>query len=131
DQFFSSFLLLFLILAIFDKPNSGLVHYLKPIGVALIIFAVSICFAHNCGGAMNPIRDFPPRCFASIFWGQSLFKLHSYYFLIPLLAPLVGGPLGAIVYIFFIETHHYPASEPTIVCRCFKKLPTVPENGIC
>lgn len=108
DQFYSTFLLLFLILAVFDKPNSGLIHYLKPMGVAIIILAVSACFSFNCGGAMNPIRDFPPRIFAAMLWGARVFRIHDYYFLIPIFAPLTGGPLGAVIYIALIETHHYP-----------------------
>ena len=113
DQLFSTFLLLFLILSIMDRPNAGLIHHLKPVGVSLIIFAVGICFSYNAGGAMNPIRDFPPRCFAALFWGSELFRVHYYYFWIPIIGPLIGAPLGAFVYTFFIETHHYPASNPT------------------
>lgn len=117
DQLFSTFLLQFLILAIMDRPNAGLVHYLKPVGVSLIIFAVSVCFAYNAGGAMNPIRDFPPRCFAAILWGPELFGLHDYYFWIPIIGPLVGAPFGALLYTFFIETHHYPSSNPSFDSR--------------
>ena len=113
DQLFSTLLLQFLIMSIMDRPNAGLIHHLKPVGVSLIIFAVSTCFSYNSGGAMNPIRDFPPRCFTAILYGSSVFQIHDYYFWIPIIGPLIGAPIGAFLYIFFIETHHYPASNPS------------------
>ena len=112
DQFWSTFLLQFLILAIVDRANTGLIDYLRPMGVALIIFSLGVCFSYNCGGAANPIRDFPPRCFAAFLWGPELFRVHDYYFWVPLVAPFLGAPIGAISYVFFIETHNYPASKP-------------------
>ena len=30
------------------------------------------------------------------------------FFWIPILMPLIGGPIGAIVYQFFIELYHHP-----------------------
>ena len=114
DQFFSAFLLQFLILAVVDRPNSGLIEYLRPIGVGLIIFMLGVSFSYNCGGAANPIRDFPPRCFAAFIWGAEIFRVHDYYFWVPVIAPLLGAPLGALTYVFFIETHHYPAEKPVL-----------------
>ena len=114
DQFFSTFLLQFLILAIGDRPNTGLIDYLRPVGVGLIIFALGVSFSYNCGGAANPIRDFPPRCFAAIIWGAGVFRVHDYYFWVPVIAPLLGAPIGALTYVFFIETHSYPANKPDL-----------------
>ena len=114
DQLFSAFLLQFLILAIVDRPNTGLIEYLRPVGVGLIVFALGVSFSYNCGGAANPIRDFPPRCFTAIIWGAGVFRVHDYYFWVPLVAPLVGAPLGAVTYVFFLETHNYPANKPIV-----------------
>ncbi|KAI6650959.1 Aquaporin-9-like [Oopsacas minuta] len=113
DQLFSTLLLQFLILSIMDRPNAGLVHHLKPVGVSLIVFAVGVCFSYNAGLAMNPIRDFPPRCFAAIIFGSDIFRIHNYYFWIPIIGPMIGAPIGAFIYIFFIETHHYPGYNPS------------------
>ena len=115
DQFWSTFLFLFLILASFDRPNIGVPHSFKPISVGLIVFALSVAFGYNCGGGVNPIRDFPPRCFVAIMWGADVFKVHDYYFFIPIFAPILGGTVGTIAYAFFIETHHYPASKPLLI----------------
>uniref|UniRef100_UPI0039817C3C aquaporin n=1 Tax=Salmonella sp. s51228 TaxID=3159652 RepID=UPI0039817C3C len=112
DQFWSTFLFLFLILATFDRPNAGVPHSFKPIAVGLIVFALSVAFGYNCGGGVNPIRDFPPRCFVAIMWGAGVFPLHDYYFFVPIFAPILGGTVGTIAYTFFIETHHYPAAKP-------------------
>ena len=114
DQFWSTFLLQFLTLAIFDKPNAGVPHHLRPIGVSLILFTLNVCFAYNCGAAMNPVRDFPPRCFVAMFWGPGVFTVHDFYFYVPILGPMLGAPIGTIAYIFFIETHHYPAHKPQL-----------------
>ena len=127
DQLFSTFLFQFLILAIVDRPNSGLIDYLRPAGVGLIVFALAVGFSYNCGGGVNPARDFPPRCFAAITWGIGIFTIHDYYFWIPIVAPLLGAPLGAFAYVFFIETHNYPAEKPVAFRATMKIVKETPE----
>ena len=77
-----------------------------------MVFAVGTSFGANTGYAINPARDFGPRLFAFIAgYGQVALPgtfnngagfSFSNYFWIPIIGPLFGGCVGAIVYDFFI-----------------------------
>jgi len=54
-------------------------------------------------GAINPARDFGPRCMASIIWGTRSFvgwpDDNSYYFWWnPIVGPMIGGALGKLLF---------------------------------
>uniref|UniRef100_A0AC35U366 Aquaporin n=1 Tax=Rhabditophanes sp. KR3021 TaxID=114890 RepID=A0AC35U366_9BILA len=72
----------------------------------LTMAMIALSFGVNGGFAINPARDFGPRFF---FWvagyGGKVFSYGSYYFYIPLLAPFVGGIIGAWLYKIFIGLH--------------------------
>jgi glycerol uptake facilitator protein len=66
-------------------------------------------YGANSGYAINPARDFGPRLFAYFAgWdGVALpgnYSNMSNYWWIPIVAPIVGALIGAVVYDFFI--HH-------------------------
>ena len=55
------------------------------------------------GFAINPARDFAPRMFTLIFgWGVKVFTAGSYFFWIPIVAPMVGAVFAVFFYEFFI-----------------------------
>ena len=61
-------------------------------------------------GAINSTRDLAPRIFASMLYGEVAYTgiegTNSFQFMwIPLLGPLVGGFLAAIVYQLCVESH--------------------------
>ena len=52
-------------------------------------------------GAINPARDFGPRCMASFIWGTRSFvgwpDDNSYYFWWnPIVGPMIGGAIGKL-----------------------------------
>lgn len=61
----------------------------------------------NAGYAINPARDIGPRLFTLIAgYGWRVFSYRSYtWFWIPIVAPLIGGVIGAWMYQFIIGIH--------------------------
>ncbi len=87
-------------------------YFHGSIGGPFLDEAVGTSFGANTGYAINPARDFGPRLWA-FFAGYGQVALpgtfnngagfsFSDYFWIPIVGPLVGGCVGAIVYDFFI-----------------------------
>jgi glycerol uptake facilitator-like aquaporin len=61
--------------------------------------ALGMAFGLNAGYAINPARDLGPRLFTAIAgWGSEVFRANNFYFWVPIVGPLIGGPLGALVY---------------------------------
>lgn len=95
------------IFAIGDQKNQPASKFTSPAAVGLLIVAIGMAFGMNSGYALNPARDFGPRLFTSIAgWGSRVFTLRDHYFWVPIVGPLVGGPLGGLFYTVFIEMHH-------------------------
>ena len=104
DQFLGSLLFIMSILAICDEKNDSdrTPHTVKAIYIGLTLILVSTAFGLN-GFAINPARDFAPRLFTLIFgWGNKVFTAGSYFFWIPIVAPMVGAVFAVFLYEFFI-----------------------------
>ncbi|NYD42946.1 MIP family channel protein [Nocardioides panaciterrulae] len=100
DQVVGTAILLFLILAVTDSRNDAPVAWMAPFIVGLIVVAIGMAWGTNAGYAINPARDFGPRL-ASFFtgYGTAFEDQHgSLYFWVPIVGPLIGGPLGAGAY---------------------------------
>ncbi len=116
DEVLGTALLLFLILAIVDVFNAPPEANLAPLIVGFVVFAIGMSFGTVSGYAINPARDFGPRLFALFAgWGQVAFPGngvgYSGYFWVPIVAPLIGGPLGA--YIYDLTIHSVLAARVT------------------
>lgn len=93
--------------AIGDELNKPASPYSQPGAVALLVVAIGMCFGMNSGFAINPARDFGPRLFTWLAgWGSQVFTLGDSYFWVPIIGPLLGGPIGAGIYVCVIEHHH-------------------------
>ena len=87
------------ILAITDPGNKGpAVSGLGTLLVALLVFGIGLSLGGPTGYAINPARDLGPRIIHAILpipgkgpsdWGYSW---------IPVLGPLIGGAIGALIY---------------------------------
>lgn len=98
DQVVGTALLLGLILAIGDKLNNPQGAQFAPILVGLLVVAIGMSFGGMHGYAINPARDLGPRLFTVV----AGFKKHGLdgtgVWIVPVLGPLVGGIVGAVIY---------------------------------
>ena len=107
DQVVGTALLVMVIFALTDKRNFAPPERLTPIAVGLLVLAIGATFGYNAGYAINPARDFAPRVFTALAgWGSGVFHAGGGWWWVPIVAPLVGGVLGAVVYDLFIGRHH-------------------------
>ncbi|MFT8490002.1 MAG: MIP/aquaporin family protein [Gluconobacter oxydans] len=86
---------------------------------ALIIGLLVAIIGASCGyldaWAINPARDFGPRLFCFFAgWGQSALPAPGNYFWVPVVAPLIGGPIGAALYQFGLRPFMPRYLEQTI-----------------
>jgi glycerol uptake facilitator protein len=102
DQFVGTALLTGLILAIGDKNNAPPGANLGPLMVGLLVVAIGISFGGMHGYAINPARDFGPRLFSVVAGFKNNGLIGSPIWIVPIVAPLLGGVLGALVYDFAI-----------------------------
>ncbi|MCX6607497.1 MAG: aquaporin family protein [Acidobacteria bacterium] len=101
DQVIGTALLLFLVLAVTDQDNAPPPPGLIPLFIGLIVVAIGMGFGPMHGYAINPARDFGPRLFTALagFRNNGLTD-GTGIFWVPLIAPFLGGIIGAGVYDF-------------------------------
>ncbi|MBI4875583.1 MAG: aquaporin family protein [Acidobacteria bacterium] len=98
DQVIGTGLLLLLVLAITDERNA-LPGWLTPVLIGLVVLGIGASFGALHGYAINPARDLGPRLITVLagFKKNGLTDA-SGVFWVPIVAPLVGGLLGAGLY---------------------------------
>jgi glycerol uptake facilitator protein len=104
DQIVGTAFLLVFVLALTDERNQPPKSNLAPLLVGLAVAAIGMSYGANAGYAINPARDFGPRFLAWLTgWGHvALPGVHGYFW-VPIVGPLVGGVIGAVVYDLFIR----------------------------
>lgn len=104
DQVIGTALLLLLVLAITDELNVPPGANLAPAMIGLVVVAIGMSFGGMHGYAINPARDFGPRLFTAVagFRNNGLTDGPRVWW-VPVLAPLLGGLIGAAVYDFGIR----------------------------
>jgi glycerol uptake facilitator len=103
DQVLGTALLLLLIFAITDEWNSPPGN-LTPLMIGLVVVAIGMSFGGMHGYPINPARDFGPRLFTVVAGFQNNgITDGSRVWWIPIVAPLLGGLVGAAVYDFGIR----------------------------
>ncbi|KAI9282325.1 aquaporin-like protein [Sporodiniella umbellata] len=96
--------MLLLIVMVTGHPNNLPFRTAQGAMIALGVTTISLCIGYTSGFSLNPARDFGPRLFTAVAgWGLDVFKVHNYYALVPMFAPILGGVLGAFVYTVFID----------------------------
>jgi glycerol uptake facilitator protein len=97
SEIVGTFVLVFVIFA-FGQPHSLAPASLGALSVALLILVIGISLGGTTGYAINPARDLGPRIIHAVLpipgkgisdWG---------YAWVPVVGPLIGGALAAIVY---------------------------------
>ena len=109
DELIGTALLVGIVLAVIDNLNLPPKGNLAPWIIGLVVAGIGMSYGANTGYAINPARDLGPRLFAwAAGWGDIAMPGNygnvDWYFWIPIVAPIVGGIVGAFVYNFFI--HH-------------------------
>ncbi|MEB3366559.1 MIP/aquaporin family protein [Saccharopolyspora mangrovi] len=107
DQIVGTAVLVMLIFALIDTRNTAPTSNLGPFLIGMVVTTIGLTFGPNAGYAINPARDFGPRLWTFFTgWGDialpGTYETFSFYFWIPIVGPLVGGVIGAIVYDMFI-----------------------------
>jgi glycerol uptake facilitator protein len=104
DQVIGTGLLLLLVFAITDEFNSPPGANMAPLMIGLVVVAIGISFGGMHGYAINPARDFGPRLFTAVagFRNNGLTDGLRIWW-VPVVAPLLGGLIGAALYDFGIR----------------------------
>lgn len=107
DQVVGTAILVALICALIDLRNTAPASNLGPFLIGMVVTVIGLSFGTNAGYAINPARDFGPRLWTYLAgWDEialpGSYQYFSWYFWIPIVGPLVGGVLGAVVYDLFI-----------------------------
>jgi len=98
DEFLGTALLVGLIFALIDVRNQPVQANLNPLIIGLLVVAIGASFGLNTGYAINPARDFGPRLWIALVSAGGSFAANNYYFWIPIVGPLLGGTVGALIY---------------------------------
>ena len=110
DQLIGTGLLVLLIFAITDEFNVPPGANLAPAMIGLVVVAIGMSFGGMHGYAINPARDFGPRLFTVVagFRNNGLTDGTRVWW-IPVVAPLLGGLVGAAIYDFGIRRFLRPS----------------------
>lgn len=104
DQLIGTGLLVLLVFAITDEFNAPPGANLAPLMIGLVVVAIGMSFGAMHGYPINPARDFGPRLFTVMagFRNNGLTD-GTHIWWIPIVAPLLGGLIGAAIYDFGIR----------------------------
>jgi glycerol uptake facilitator protein len=104
DQVIGTALLLGLILAITEPRNPTIPAGLQPLVIGLVVVAIGVSWGGMHGYAINPARDLGPRLFTlAAGFRDTGFGSHAWW--VPIVGPILGGLLGALVYDRLIRAH--------------------------
>jgi glycerol uptake facilitator protein len=114
DQIILTAILLFGIFAITEEfntqapmANSG------ALMIGFLVAAIGASMGYLEAWAINPARDFGPRLFAYFAgWGSQALPAPDSYWWIPIVGPLIGGPIGAAAYQFLIRPYLPRKTQP-------------------
>lgn len=89
------------VIGIFNIHN-GIGSGVGPFAVGLLVFSIGLSLGGPTGYAINPARDLGPRIVHAFFPIQGKGDSDWDYAWVPILGPLLGGALGALLYHHFI-----------------------------
>lgn len=97
-EFLGTFLLVFVILKITEKPEQ--IDNSTPFSIGITVTLIICLIAPFTQAGLNPARDFGPRMVAFLFgWGDAAFPTIPYsFFSVYILSPLLAGAVAAHVH---------------------------------
>lgn len=90
------------VIGIFNIHN-GIGSGVGPFAVGLLVFSIGLSLGGPTGYAINPARDLGPRIVHAFFPIQGKGPSDWDYAWVPIVGPLLGGTLGALLYHHFIS----------------------------
>jgi len=120
--------LMMTIFAVGDDQNGAPKGHSAAVLIGIVIAIIGGSLGPLTGFAMNPARDFGPKVFAYLAgWGEVAFTggLSNPYFWVPILGPIVGAQLGALIYDKVIKNN-----LPKEVCEIDNKEECEEEVGV-
>jgi MIP family channel proteins len=99
-------ILMGLIMALTDDGNGVPKGALAPLLIGILVAVIGASTAPLTGFAMNPARDFGPKLFAWMAgWGNIAMTggRDIPYFIVPIIAPVIGACAGAAIYRYLIN----------------------------
>ncbi|EHR8837038.1 aquaporin [Shigella flexneri] len=106
SELIGTMLLMCLIMALTDDGNGVPRGPLAPLLIGISVTIIGVAVGSLTGFALNPARDFGPRLFSVVMgWGSLAMSggRSIPYFIIPVIAPVVGACLGAGLYRFMTQ----------------------------
>ncbi|MGV3278427.1 MIP/aquaporin family protein [Rickettsiales bacterium LUAb2] len=97
DQIFGTFVLMFLVLVVVSNFKAATNNAGLAFSVAAIVLAIGIALGGMNGYAINPARDLGPRLLLLVA-GFKNTGFNSYVCIVPILGPIIGAFIGAVVY---------------------------------
>jgi glycerol uptake facilitator protein len=115
DQIIGTAVLVLLVLAITDARNTAPGSNLAPFIIGLVVVGIGMTLGADAGYAINPARDLGPRLAAWVCGWSGAFndQRGDFYAWVPIIGPLIGGPLGGYVYDWFVGSF-LPAAEAEV-----------------
>uniref|UniRef100_A0A7E4VUA5 Aquaporin-9 n=2 Tax=Panagrellus redivivus TaxID=6233 RepID=A0A7E4VUA5_PANRE len=106
DQVFATAVLCFFVAMVTDRRNK-IPQWAQPLLIGATLMLIGMAWGMNCGYALNPARDLGPRLFTLVAgYGWKVFSIRNYtWFWIPVIGPMLGGPIGAWAYQLLIGFH--------------------------
>lgn len=101
-------MLMGMIMALTDDGNGVPKGPLAPLLIGILVAVIGASTGPLTGFAMNPARDFGPKLFTWFAgWGNIAMTggRDIPYFIVPIIAPLLGACLGAAIYRFLIANN--------------------------
>jgi len=117
-EMFGTFLLVLLIFALTEGCNVGRPSdTMAPLFIGLTVSSIICLIAPLTQAGLNPARDFGPRMVAWITgWGDAAFPDKcGGFFWVYILAPIVGGIIAALFFVYVIEPQMKKKNAP---CDC-------------
>ncbi|MBS2965085.1 aquaporin family protein [Actinocrinis puniceicyclus] len=117
DQVIGTAILLFLVLAVTDLRNISPAANVAPVVIGLIVVAIGMAWGTDAGYAINPARDLGPRLASFLTGYRTAFRdqYGELYFWVPIVAPPIGGLIGAWLYKVLIGRYLPGPTEPDAV----------------
>ena len=98
-------MLMGLIMALTDDGNGVPKGPLAPLLIGILVAVIGASTGPLTGFAMNPARDFGPKIFTWLAgWGEIAMTggRNIPYFIVPIIAPIIGVCVGAAIYRYLI-----------------------------